>query len=254
MKAILSDIHGNLEALRAVLEDIDRLNVREVYCLGDVVGYGPDPRGCLDLVRQRCQVALLGNHERAVLADPEGFTPVARQAALWTRSQLAASVPDRPAGEARWEFLATRPPGYVEGDCLFVHASPRDPVHDYVFPHDSCNLPKMGEVFGRVGRCCFMGHTHLPGVFVEVLAGGLCQFFPPDPVGQGYRVNGRKALVNVGSVGQPRDGDWRACYALVDGGNVYFRRVEYDVGATVQKIRDIEGLDDMLGERLLLGR
>ena len=99
-----------------------------------------------------------------------------------------------------------------------------------------------------------MGHTHLPGVFVEVLSGGVCQFLPPEQVGPGYRMNGGKVLVNVGSVGQPRDGDWRACYAVVDGDTLSFRRVGYDVVATVKKIRDTEGLDNMLGERLLLGR
>src|SRR5262249_20720555 len=155
--------------------------------------------------------------------------PVALRAALWTRSQLDAPLPDPPAGEARREFLATRPPGHVEGDCLFVHASPRDPVSDYVFPHDVSNLPKMVEIFARVGRRCFVGHTHVPGVFVEVLAGGVCQFLPPEQVGQGYRMNGGKLLVNVGSVGQPRDGDWRACYAVIDDDTLYFRRVGYDV-------------------------
>ena len=96
MKAILSDIHGNLEALRAVLEDLDRLNVREVYCLGDVVGYGPDPRGCLDLVRQRCQVALLGNHEQAVLAEPGSRTRDVRSRSPRAARAISTSTPSRP--------------------------------------------------------------------------------------------------------------------------------------------------------------
>jgi diadenosine tetraphosphatase ApaH/serine/threonine PP2A family protein phosphatase len=254
MKAILSDIHANLEALQAVLEDADRHGVEGVYCLGDVVGYGPDPRACLDLVRQRCRMSLLGNHEQAMLVGPQGFTPVAAVAALWTHSELLEPIPDQQAADARWEFLAARPPGHEEGGCLFVHASPRDPVNDYVFPQDVCDFRKMGDIFAQVERCCFMGHTHLPGVFVEVLSGGLCQFLPPEQLGTGLAVNGQRMLINVGSVGQLRDGDWRACYTLFDGEVVRFRRVEYDVQATARKIRDTQVLNDMLGERLFRGR
>jgi diadenosine tetraphosphatase ApaH/serine/threonine PP2A family protein phosphatase len=253
MKAILSDIHSNLEALQAVLEDAARHGAQEFYCLGDVVGYGPNPRECLDLA-MRWGVVLRGNHEQAVLSGPAGFNPVAELATFWTQEQLSAPVPDRQAADARWEFLRTRPASHQEGGLLFTHASPRDPVNDYLFPHDTYDLRKMQDIFARVGHCCFHGHTHLPGIFAEVLAGGVCQFFSPEQLGYAYRLGGRKALCNVGSVGQPRDTDWRACYVLLDGDTVHFRRVEYDVETTFRKIKDTPGLDDALGERLLLGR
>jgi diadenosine tetraphosphatase ApaH/serine/threonine PP2A family protein phosphatase len=107
----------------------------------------------------------------------------------------------------------------------------------------------MAAVFSLVERYCLMGHTHVPGVFTEDL-----QFLSPEEVDPCYRLDGRKTLMNVGSVGQPRDGDWRACYALLDGDTVRFRRVEYDIEATIRKIRDIDDLDDLLGDRLREGR
>jgi diadenosine tetraphosphatase ApaH/serine/threonine PP2A family protein phosphatase len=112
----------------------------------------------------------------------------------------------------------------------------------------------MGRVFALVGRCCFQGHTHVPGVFTAVGPAGPYRFRSPEEVGHRYRLGGPKALVNVGSVGQPRDGDWRACYALLDGDTVVFRRVEYDVEATVRKVRESGGLGTRLGERLCRGR
>jgi diadenosine tetraphosphatase ApaH/serine/threonine PP2A family protein phosphatase len=250
MKAILSDIPGNLEALQAVLQDTAWHHADAIYCLGDLVGYGgPDPCGCLELALT-WPVVLLGNHDRAVFHDPVGYGPTAYRAIRWAAAQLDAPLPDRATAARRWDFLRARPTTHREGDRLFVHGSPRNPLHEYVFPEDTGNERKMGPIFEAVGRCCFVGHTHVPGVFTEDL-----QFCSPGEIGYACHLGRGKTLVNVGSVGQPRDGDWRACYALLDGDNtVYFRRVEYDVGATVKKIRDIEGLDDFLGERLLLGR
>jgi diadenosine tetraphosphatase ApaH/serine/threonine PP2A family protein phosphatase len=248
MKAILSDIHGNLEALVAVLQDVARQGADAVYCLGDLVGYGPNPCECVDLAMQ-WQVVLLGNHDQAVVTGPRCFGVVAERAIFWTQQQLHAPSPDRQATEVRWEFLARLPLAHAESGCLFVHASPRDPVHEYVFPEDIYNPQKMAARFARIDRCCFAGHTHIPGVFTEDL-----RFVSPKEAGPVYRLDRRKALVNVGSVGQPRDGDWRACYALLDGDTVRFRRVEYDVDTTVRKIRAIDDLDDFLGDRLREGR
>jgi predicted phosphodiesterase len=248
MKAILSDIHGNIEALEAVLEDMKQFSLEAVYCLGDMIGYGPDPRACLD----RCMewdLVLLGNHDQAALFDPSNFNPAAERAIAWTRSQLEAPTPSRSAAERRWDFLGERPVRHKEGDFLFVHGSPRNPLNEYVFPEDVYNQRKIDGIFGMVTRYCFMGHTHLPGVFTESR-----DFYTPEELDYSYRLDGRKTLVNVGSVGQPRDGDWRASYIVLDGDLVRFRRVEYDVAATVAKVHDDPDLDDFLGDRLLNGK
>jgi diadenosine tetraphosphatase ApaH/serine/threonine PP2A family protein phosphatase len=252
MLAIISDVHGNLEALQAVLDDIDRLGVTDVYCLGDVVGYGPDPRACLDRV-MACRLVLLGNHDQGAMFDPAFFSPAAERAIFWTRDQLEAAPEDLPTRERRWEFLAERPRRHREDGFLFVHGSARNPLNEYVFPEDVCDLRKMERIFALVERYCFQGHTHVPGVFTE-RPGGAYEFRSPEEIGYTHRLNGRKTLCNVGSVGQPRDGDWRACYALLDDDTITYRRVEYDVEATVRKIHAVPDLDRGLGDRLFVGR
>jgi diadenosine tetraphosphatase ApaH/serine/threonine PP2A family protein phosphatase len=248
MKAIISDIHGNLEALNAVLADIARHPVEATYCLGDVVGYGPNPRECFDLI-MRCRLVLLGNHEDAALFTPSSFRPAARRAVAWSRTQLDAPIPDHQAANRRLSFLRRLPVRHREDRLLFVHASPRDPAHEYVCPGDIDNPRKMSALFAQVDGCCFLGHTHLPGVFTESR-----EFFAPAWVDHAYRLDDRKTLCNVGSVGQPRDGDWRACYVLLDGPLIRFRRIEYDVDLTIRKIRQIPHLHDSLAERLRRGR
>jgi diadenosine tetraphosphatase ApaH/serine/threonine PP2A family protein phosphatase len=244
MKAIISDIHSNLEALQAVLADISKNGVKEIYCLGDMIGYGPNPRECLDLLIS-CPVTLLGNHDQAVLFDPMNFNPSAERATFWTRQQLDMPIPNRQAVDRRWEFLGERPMRHKEGDFLFVHGSPRNPLTEYVFPEDIYNEMKMRSLFALVPRYCLQGHTHLPGIFTESK-----EFLAPDEIDHVYKLDGRKVLCNVGSVGQPRDGDWRACYVLLDGDTIHFRRVEYDVAKTIRKIKEIDELDDFLGDRL----
>jgi predicted phosphodiesterase len=252
MIAILSDIHGNLEALHAVLADAERQGAQAVYCLGDVVGYGPNPRECLDLALG-FRLTLLGNHDQGALFDPVGFSPVAERAIFWARAELESAAEPREAREQRWEFLAERPRTYRENGFQFVHGSARNPLNEYVFPEDVLFRNKMERIFALVGRCCFQGHTHVAGVFVEQGQDDLRHFYPED-VGYAYRLNGRKTLVNVGSVGQPRDGDRRASYVLFDGEVVRFQRVEYDVEATVRKIHAVPELDRMLGDRLREGK
>jgi diadenosine tetraphosphatase ApaH/serine/threonine PP2A family protein phosphatase len=247
MKAIISDIHGNLEALQAVLADINRHPVETIYCLGDVIGYGPNPRECLDLA-MTWPVVLLGNHEEAAVIGPENFNPAAARAIFWTRAQIDAPLPSPEAAGRRLAFLKALPQRRLEGDFLFVHGSPYDPAHEYVFPDDVRNGIKMWTLFNWVPRWCFQGHTHIPGVFTDAP-----QFFSVEEVGGEYRLAG-KAMINVGSVGQPRDGDPRACYVLLDGETVRFRRVAYDVEATMRKIHAVAELDNDLGNRLLLGR
>ncbi len=248
MKAIISDIHSNLEALQAVLEDIKKTTVDQIYCLGDIVGYGPNPRECVDLVMS-CKMVLLGNHDQGAMFDPEGFNPPAEKAIFWTRSQLENPGDNRPAQQKRWDFLAERPRSFKENGFLFVHGSARNPLNEYVFPEDIYNQRKMERIFALVERYCFQGHTHVPGVFTENL-----QFHSPEEIDFTYKLDGRKTLCNVGSVGQPRDGDWRACYVQLDNDTIRFRRVEYDIDTTVKKIYAIPDLENFLGDRLRDGR
>lgn len=249
MKAIISDIHGNLEALRAVLDDINQQSIDEgIYCLGDVIGYGPNPRECIDLV-MNCKMVLLGNHDQGALFDPDGFNPSAERAIMWTRDQLEQPTEARQIREKRWDFLAERPRSFRENGVMYVHGSARNPLNEYVFPEDIYNQRKMEKIFTLVDRYCFQGHTHVPGVFTESL-----QFHTPDDVNMSYKLDGRKTLCNVGSVGQPRDLDPRACYVLFDGETIRYRRVEYDFEVTIRKIYDIPDLDNFLGDRLREGR
>jgi diadenosine tetraphosphatase ApaH/serine/threonine PP2A family protein phosphatase len=191
-----------------------------------------------------------------VLFDPDGWSPAALRAIEWTRTVLERRPYGR-AGEqadARWEYLGNLPRSRKEPPYLFVHGSARNPLNEYVFPEDIYNQRKMATIFGLVEAYCFQGHTHVPGLFVEQAPGERYEFLAPDEIDYAYTLDGRKTLCNVGSVGQPRDGDWRACYVLLDGDTIRYRRVEYDVETTVRKIRDNPDLDDFLGNRLPEGR
>ena len=253
MKAIISDIHSNFEALQAVLADIERQGVTEIYCLGDVIGYGPNPLECIDLIMQ-CKVVLLGNHDQGAMFDPDGFNVPAERAIFWTRSQLESPAGSKAQREKRWEFLAERPRSFREDGLLFVHGSARNPLNEYVFPEDVYNQRKMERIFALVEKYCFQGHTHVPGVFTEQVPEDVYQFHSPDEIDHVYHLDGRKTLCNVGSVGQPRDGDWRACYILLDGDTIRFQRVQYDVDTTIKKIYAIPELENFLGDRLRDGR
>src|SRR5476651_584783 len=238
VKAIISDIHSNLEALQAVLADIAALNVKEIYCLGDIIGYGPNPRECIDLA-MTCQMVLLGNHDQGAMFDPDGFNPPAERAIFWTRQQLETSGEARAKREKRWEFLADRPRTFKENGHLFVHGSARNPLNEYVFPEDIYNQRKMDRIFALINKYCFQGHTHVPGVFMESLQDDSYLFHSPEEIDGVHKLDEHKTMVNVGSVGQPRDGNWRACYVLLDNNEVKFRRVEYDIDTTIRKIHDI---------------
>ena len=161
-RAIISDIHGNLEALEAVLEDIDRQRVDAIDCLGDIVGYGPNPCECVKLVRERCEVVILGNHDQGALFDPDGFNVGAERAIRWTRGQLEQHdrLP-RNAADQLTDFLGELPRNHVEGDFLFVHGSARRPLDEYVFPEDIYNPLKMEHIFELIGRYLPPGaHAH----------------------------------------------------------------------------------------------
>ncbi|HMO13963.1 MAG TPA: metallophosphoesterase family protein [Pirellulaceae bacterium] len=245
-RAIISDIHGNLEALQAVLADIRQQQTDSIYCLGDIVGYGPNPCECVDLCRE-FDVCLLGNHDNGALFDPEGFSAGAERAIFWTRAQLEHSGPE--SAQARWSFLAKLPRTIREGQTMFVHGSPRSPLNEYVFPEDVFNERKMSRIFGYIQRFCFQGHTHVPGVFTEKR-----RYLSPHDLDDFYDLGEEKVMVNVGSVGQPRDNDPRSCYVILDNKRIEFRRVEYAVEVTRKKILENPELDDFLGDRLLEGR
>lgn len=246
-RAIISDIHGNLEALTAVLADIESRGVSRIYCLGDVVGYGPNPRECIDLVMKldRC---VLGNHDQAALFDPEGFSSGAERAIFWTRTQLEAEG-NTPENQARWQFLCGLPRQIHEGDLTFVHGSARNPLMEYVFPEDVHNPGKLQRIFNLIRRYCFQGHTHVPGVFTE--SG---QFLRPADTNNQFELPNEKAMINVGSVGQPRDGIPDASYVILDERTVTFHRIPYALETTAEKVYQIEQLDNFLGDRLREGR
>jgi len=248
--AIVSDIHGNLVALEAVLEDIGGQNVDRIVCLGDVIGYGPAPCQCLDRTME-FEFCVLGNHDSSALFDPEGFNVAAEQAIFWTRAQIESGSDGPDASRRRMQFLCSMPRLVDEGNVLFVHGSPRGPTNEYVFPEDTQNIKKMEKLFSLVPHLCFQGHTHVPGVFTVDL-----RFVRPIDTGSGYLVGDRsqRLMINVGSVGQPRDGDPRSCYVIFDGEQIVFRRVEYDVEKTVRAIEAEPDLDDFLGYRLREGR
>lgn len=247
--AIISDIHGNLEALTAVLGEIEARGIERIICLGDVVGYGPNPRECMDLVMERCEFALMGNHDFAIFYEPHNFNTPAEMAAFWTREQFE-NDPDVERRNRRWRYLGGMPLRVMNEQFCCFHASPRRPINEYIFPDDIYAAPqKMAAIFDRIPRLCFVGHTHVPGVFVPDP-----DFYSPDELGGKYTLGQEKAIVNVGSVGQPRDRNPAASFAVLQGSAVEFVRLPYDVQTTRDKVFAIDALDNFLGTRLLEGR
>ena len=248
--AIISDIHGNLDALEAVLADVDRRQIDRIFCLGDIVGYGPDPTACIDYVMQRCEWAMMGNHDFAVLYEPTSFNVSAEQACFWTRRQFEIEA-DPQLRRQRWEYLGNLAIRKVIDGTLWVHASPRRPINEYIFPDDVLTAPvKMQQIFDRISSRCFVGHTHVAGVFSDEP-----DFYPPADLGGIYRFrDDEKCVINPGSVGQPRDRDPRASYAILKDDQVEFVRLEYDIDSVIKKVEAIPELSDFLGLRLLEGR
>jgi predicted phosphodiesterase len=243
MYAVISDIHGNLEALEAVLRDVPD-GVEGIYCLGDVIGYGANPNECCDLVREREMPLISGNHDLAVTdlsTDLAWFNPVAAAAVEWTREQLT---------EENASLLRACPRTIQKKGTLFVHGSIRDP-DEYILNGAVAqeNLAVLKQEYPNV-RVCFFGHTHVKAVAPS-----------PDSTSPGSRTleltTGGPYLVNPGSVGQPRDGDTFASYVLAedapDGASVAYRFVEYDVEKAQTKIR-AAGLPGVLADRLAHGR
>lgn len=237
--AIFSDIHGNLPALEKVLEEIDASNVDFVVCCGDIVDYGANPNECVELIRSRNIPTIAGNHDYAALSliDITYFNEIAKRSIQWTRKVL------KPENE---EFLRNLPLSLEVADMLFVHASPRAPeAWNYVI-----TLGDARQSFRSFGqRVCFIGHSHTPFV-VENHDGNLA--CPTSPVVE-LKPDCRY-LVNVGSVGQPRDRNPEACFAVYDREKhqIEIRRVEYDLARAQQAIFEA-GLPPELAERLNYG-
>jgi diadenosine tetraphosphatase ApaH/serine/threonine PP2A family protein phosphatase len=239
--AVISDIHANWHALEAVLEAVEREQPEELWCLGDLVGYGPRPNPCCAAIERRADLCLAGNHDLGVLGelDLSDFTGDAVVAARWTRSVLAEG--------SRVYLESLESTGRVDGVELF-HASPRDPVWDYVLTAEAA----IAALELTEAPLVLVGHSHVPLAIVQtdgsVLAGGLA------PEGTEAELGTGRFLINPGSVGQPRDGDPRAAWLLLDfeARRAFFRRVEYPVESTQEEIRE-RGLPDALAERLARG-
>jgi predicted phosphodiesterase len=241
---ILSDIHGNWEALEAVLKDAEG-RYDDLCCLGDIVGYGADPNAVTDWVRQHIQHVIRGNHDKACcgLEEPVMFNPVARRAAEWTLEVLTAENRD-------YLHRLAQGPKQVDGFEI-VHGSVLDEDEYLIDPSDA-----QFQFPATSSQLVFFGHTHVQGGFLLWEAD--CAVMPRTVVvgGDSMRLlRGRRQLINPGSVGQPRDGVWQAGYVLFDSDQeiVEFRRCPYDLQAAQRKIRDA-GLPDALAGRLALGR
>ena len=236
--AVLSDIHANLVALDAVLAALG--SVDAVWHLGDVVGYGPDPDGVVARLTEIGAVGVRGNHDAAAAGGDEidWFNPDARAAMEWTRTRI---------GDATRDWLAALPERHAEATFGMVHGSPREPLWEYIVsvPVARANLPLLTTPIG------LFGHTHLPMVFVED-DGAIEQIEPAN--GSTFALDGRRALINPGSVGQPRDGVPTASHMVIDtdAARCTWYRTAYDVAKVQQQMEDV-GLPDRLVQRLSYG-
>ena len=249
--AIISDVHSNLEALGEVLKSIDARRHETLYCLGDIVGYGPDPARCTDIVRRRCAETIRGNHDEALFYGADQFNPLARASIKFTRERLRPKLLRGRGQMERWEWLRDLPPSFRKGDALFVHGSPRDPINEYVYQEDVFfNAdPKLKEIFEATESLVFCGHTHIPVIIRSDL-----RFFTPTSATHEHTLEpGLKYIINCGSVGQPRDGDNRACWVEVEDDVIRHHRVPYDYTRTQAKIGRISLLDEYLASRLAKG-
>jgi predicted phosphodiesterase len=237
--AVIADIHGNLTAFEAVLADMNSDgDIDEVWCLGDVIGYGPDPSECIALLRRYPHICVAGNHDWAAIGkvDIADFNPHAAAACRWTGEQLTT-------GDV--EYLESLPLTLEKGDFTIVHGSPREPIWEYVV---STTVARANFDCFDTGYC-LIGHSHVPVAF-ELSAGGCVLNDLPSSL----RLGEHRMIINPGSVGQPRDGDPRASYAIynVDEQVVHHYRVAYNVESVQQRMVDL-GLPAFLSERLGYG-
>lgn len=256
--AIFSDIHANINALDAVMEHLYKNGGAErIYCLGDVIGYGPKPLECLAIARQHFQLTLKGNHEEAVVHGAKDFNDMAKRAIDWTRHQIMPDYHNATEEQREnWAFVSALPERFAEGMVQLVHGAPQDPVNEYIMPMD-IDPPtrtygqKLYTSFTMTDWVTFCGHSHMPALYCQ---DGL--FISPTFQKEfSYKLQSDlRYIINVGSVGQPRDGDNRACYVTFDGKVIAYHRVPYDFEATKRKILSVPSLDPRIGERLGYGR
>ena len=238
--AVISDVSANHQALTAVLSAIDTLGVDQIVCLGDMVGYGANPNECVEMMRDRHVLAVRGNHDAVAcgLEDIWGYSPIAGAAALWTREQL---TPDKAA------WLQGLPESLCVADFLAVHGSPSD-RNSYLFTWEDA-VPQFGFLAQQNVAICLFGHTHHPAIL------SIDGMYTPDSEGKFILEKGKPFFINPGSVGQPRDGDPRAAFGVLDTerGAFQFVRVEYPIELAANPIIEA-GLPQFLAERLFLGR
>ncbi|HEX5132580.1 MAG TPA: metallophosphoesterase family protein [Candidatus Krumholzibacteria bacterium] len=239
---LMSDIHGNLEALQAALEAARRYEPYQLMCLGDLVGYGADPEPCIELAGDKANLMLAGNHDLAVagIIPTNDFNAIARESIDWTRGQL--SEEDR-------ELLSNLPLQYIDGEYCYTHASPLDPMK-FMYIR---TLEEVSEVFASIGqRFCFVGHTHLPVLVQMNQRTGRMEVVRDARIALQDHF---RYFINVGSIGQPRDSNPNACMVVLDEEeeSLEFVRVPYDVSKSQGKILS-NGLPSYLAERLVLAR
>jgi predicted phosphodiesterase len=240
---IISDIHANLAALEAVFADVDLDGVDRIWCLGDVVGYGPCPNECIArLLEFPDHLCVAGNHDWAAIGriSIAEFNPSAQLACRWTSEQL---IPENKA------YLAGLPTRLVEGKCTLVHGSPREPIWEYIIYPSTAQLNF--QFFDT--QLCFVGHTHAPAIFREETSYQKFEIAIPAP-GRPIRLDDERLIINPGSVGQPRDGDPRAAYMVFDpeSSTLEYQRVTYNISATQQLMLE-RGLPESLISRLDFG-
>jgi predicted phosphodiesterase len=224
--AILADIHANLAAFQAVLDHIkEQGGFDELWCLGDIVGYGPDPHECIELLRQYPCLCVAGNHDRAATGDisTDDFNPEAADAAHWTSQHI--SVEDK-------DFLHNLPEKIEKDDFTLVHGSPREPLWEYVLSLDS--VRENFKYFNT--SCCLIGHSHQPLLFRQSVKGELSLKRLQDR--EVIQLGAERLIINPGGVGQPRDSDPRAAYALYDSDakTISLHRVAYDIKSVQQRM------------------
>jgi len=238
--AVLSDVHANIAALEAVLRDIDRRKIDDIIFLGDAVGYGPNPNDCIDLLGGRCRILLAGNHDWGTigLTDVTYFNIYARHALEWTMGVIT---------DKNRKILKSLPlrKELKDEDILLVHSTPKEP-EEWHYLLTLWDAEINFHYFNNT--LCFLGHSHQPFVIEKVQSGELVTYRESAEIKKSCRY-----IINAGSVGQPRDGDPRACYAVIDGEKIDITRVPYDIVSVQDKMKK-EHLPDPLIERLLLGR
>lgn len=247
--AMIACIESNLEALQAVLADIDQKGIRDILCLGGMVGTGPNPKEVIDLVRERCCICLYGWKDGIVLSG--GWNSNLARVGDWIRDVLQPSFFSGSRTRARWDFFNNRPLQYEEDGALFVHGSTRGP-DDHCLISDVVlgATPRYEEIFGAFGLLLFNAQTHQ-----QCIINSNYDALTPKDIHNYYEIkaDGPKLIINVGSVGQPRDRDPRAGYVERIGPHVFFHRVDYDFEKTIAKIDANKFLDGRYGERLRMG-